>query len=78
MSKIIDATYDAKEKAFRVEDDQEWVTDGARVQLLALLPEENDSKRPWPEFRGYLSKEAGDSLAAAIDEMFPPWDKCEE
>jgi hypothetical protein len=27
----------------------------------------------WAYLKGSLSKEAGDSFAEAIDEMFPPW-----
>jgi hypothetical protein len=72
MNRLFNATYDAKERVFRVDDAPEGVVDGATVTLLALeSPKDDDPARPWIKFRGCLSEENGAELAALIEEMFP-------
>jgi hypothetical protein len=72
MSKVFTAEYDAKENVFRLEEPPEGVADHEKVKLAMVTPEAvDDPERPWLAFRGCLSKEAGDELAALVEEMFP-------
>jgi hypothetical protein len=70
MSTLVTAEYDATRKVLRLVAPAEGlpVDDGSEV---AVTPTEIDPDRPWLAFSGCLSKEAGDELAAIIDEMFP-------
>lgn len=68
MSKVFTAEYDAAENVFRLDVPPEGVADHERV-TLALVP--GDRKLSFLDFRGCLAGEAGDELAAIIDEMFP-------
>ncbi|HUR80012.1 MAG TPA: hypothetical protein VM733_04560 [Thermoanaerobaculia bacterium] len=74
MSKVMDARYDAKQNVFRLAEKPEDIPDDAEVTLSARV--KTLPVRSVVEFRGRLSKEAGDSLADAIEEMFPPWESC--
>ena len=72
MGKVLTAKYDAAANALRLAEPLEGVADDetVRVNVVAATA---DPKRPWLELEGSLSKEAGEELARAIDEMFPPW-----
>lgn len=71
MSKVFIAEYNSTENVFRLEERPEGVADHEKVQLTVERP---NPPRSIIEFSGCLSKEAGDSLAKAIEEMFPPWE----
>lgn len=71
MSKVFTAEYDAAENVFRLEERPEGVADRERV-TLAFVPAER--KRSFLDLRGCLAGEAGDLLAKAVEEMFPPWE----
>jgi hypothetical protein len=70
MSKVVTAEYDAAANAFRLDEPFEGVADHAKV-TLTVTPAESDVDRPWLALSGSLSKEAGESLARAVDELFP-------
>ena len=75
MAKPVTAEYDAEEKTLRLAEALEGVEDHAKVEVVVTAKSPSpDPARPWLAFSGTLSKEAGDELAAAINEMFPPWD----
>ncbi len=68
-SKIVPAQYDAAEKVLRLGQPLQGVADHARVYVL--VEEESRGPHPWDQLRGCLSKEAGDELAAIIEDEFP-------
>ena len=70
VMKSVTAEYDAKEQVLRLIEPLE-LEDHAQVDIVVTLKAENDPTRPWLAFRGCLSEEDGDELAAIIDEMFP-------
>ena len=72
MSKVVTAEYDAAENVFRLAEPFEGVPDHAKV-TLTVTPSETAAERPWLALSGSLSKEAGESLARAVGELFPPW-----
>ena len=69
MTKVVIAEYDAQEKALRLAEPLPGIRDHEKVRVPIDEPQENGD-RPWLALRGILSPEAGDSLAAAIDQMF--------
>lgn len=70
VSKVVTVGYDAAEKVLRLDGPLEGVEDHAKLQAtLENTPDE--AERPWLKFRGCLSKEDGEELAALIEEMFP-------
>jgi hypothetical protein len=69
MSKVVTVEYDAAENVLRLEAPLEGVEDHAK--LKATLETRNDAEHPWLAFRGRLSKEDADELAAIIEEEFP-------
>ena len=69
MTKVVIAEYDAQEKALRLAEPLPGIRDHEKVRVSIDEPQENGD-RPWLALRGILSPEAGDSLAAAIDQMF--------
>jgi hypothetical protein len=72
MSKVFTAEYDAKENVFRLEEPPDGVADHEKVKLTMVTPEAaGEPERPWLAFRGCLSKEDADELAAIIEEEFP-------
>jgi len=72
MSKVIDARYDAKENVFRLDEKPEDIPDAAEVTLSATVkPSTDDPTRPWLKYRGCLSAEAADEIAAILEEEFP-------
>ncbi|MCU1245755.1 MAG: hypothetical protein JWN02_1665 [Acidobacteria bacterium] len=76
MSKIVSAEYDEKEQSLRLAEPLEGVRDHERVDLTirqtAQRTERREgwTERPWLALEGGLSREAGESLARAVDEMF--------
>jgi hypothetical protein len=72
MSKVVQAEYDAGENILRLAEPLEGVADHQRV-TLTVTAAENGADRPWLALSGSLSSEAGQSLARAVDELFPPW-----
>jgi hypothetical protein len=74
VTNVVTAEYGSEEKVLRLTEPLEGVRDGekVRVQVQTLAPETSgDPARPWMEFRGVMSGEAGESFARAIEEMFP-------
>lgn len=70
MSKVVTVEYDADANVLRLEEPLEGIADHARLQVTLEKPAQ-DEDRPWLKFRGSLSKEDGDDIAARIEEMFP-------
>jgi hypothetical protein len=68
MGKIVKAEYDAEHQTLRLLEPLEGFEDHEQVTAVV---NKNDQARPWQPLRGVLSKEAGEELARAIDEMFP-------
>lgn len=69
MTKVLIAEYDAKENALRLAEPLAGIKDRERVRVSIDEPQPN-GERPWLALRGILTLEAGNSLAAAIEEMF--------
>ena len=69
MGRIVKAEYDAEQQTLRLLEPLEGFAD--RAQVTAVVEKADEPERPWKSLRGILSKEAGDDLARAIDEMFP-------
>lgn len=74
MSKVVTAEYDAAENALRLVEPLEGVRDHEKVDVV--VTQKPDAERPWMEFRGRLPGQAGEELAALVEEMFPT-EKCE-
>ena len=72
MTKVVTAEYDAAQSALRLLEPLDGVRDHEKVQVQ-VIPTEAKAKSTWSDLRGSLSKEAGDDLARALNEMFPPW-----
>ena len=72
MSKVVEAVYDAGKLELRLAEPLEGVADHARVVVM-VTPTDESVERPWFALSGSLSREAGESLARAVDELFPPW-----
>jgi hypothetical protein len=68
MAKIVKAEYDAEHQTLRLLEPLEGFQDNE--QVTAVINKSAD-ERPWRSLRGILSKEAGEELGRAIDEMFP-------
>jgi len=68
MTRIVKAEYDAEHQTLRLLEPLEGFEDHDQVTAVV---NKADPQRPWKTLRGILSKEAGDDLARAIDEMFP-------
>ena len=68
MTRIVKAEYDAEHQTLRLLEPLEGFED--HDQVTAVINRAHD-QGPWQSLRGILSKEAGDELAQAIDEMFP-------
>jgi hypothetical protein len=68
MGKVVKAEYHAETQMLRLLEPLDGFQDHEQVtaDVNKVAPE-----RPWKSLRGILSKEAGDDLARAIDEMFP-------
>ena len=73
MTKVLKAKYDAAENVLRLVEPLDGVKDDETVSVTVETPVDPD--RPWLALSGSLSKEAGDSLAQAHEELFPPWRK---
>jgi hypothetical protein len=69
MTRVVIAEYHAQENALRLVEPLVGIKDHERIRVSIDEPRTNGD-RPWLALRGVLSSEAGDSLAAAIDEMF--------
>ena len=74
MTKVVLAEYDAAQNALKLEEPLEGVRDREKVTVTVEKPVV-DPSRPWLGLSGSLSKEAGEDLARAIEELFPPWEK---
>jgi len=68
MTRVVNAEYDAQHQTLRLLEPLEGFEDGAQVTAV-INPKV--PRRPWLALQGILSKEAGDDLARAIEEMFP-------
>jgi hypothetical protein len=76
MSKLVTVKYDAAQNSVRLAEPQDGGHDDAPLQVqVTAAPKKRvvDPQRPWLALRGSLSQEAGEELAAAIEELFPPW-----
>ncbi len=72
----VTAEYDAEQKTLRLVEPLDGVRDHETVQVQVITNGGSATPEPaWMRLRGSLSKEAGDELAQAIDEMFPPWNE---
>lgn len=74
MSKVVTAEYDATQNILRLDEPLEGVRDHEMVQVQVIAAEKEKPEPPWMALRGSLSKEAGEELSQAVNEMFPPWD----
>lgn len=70
MSKVIKAEYDEKLRVLRLAGPLDGVRDHELV-FVTLETTAIDTQRPWLVLEGSLSLEAGESLAKAVEEMFP-------
>lgn len=66
----VEGEYDAETQTLRLLEPLVGVEDHARVKAV-MTPVDANEKGPWSELRGILSKEAGEELARAVEEMFP-------
>ena len=66
---MVRAEYDATLNALRLEQPLEGISDHEEVIVTVETP--TPMKPEWMKLAGSLSKEAGESLARAIEEMFP-------
>lgn len=74
MTKVVTAEYDAAQQTLRLVEPLDGVRDHEKVQVQVITTERGKTAEPaWNALRGSLSKEAGDDLARAVDELFPPW-----
>ena len=71
MSKVVTVEYDAAEKVLRLDEELEGVANHTRMNVTIDPPAADQDERPWMKLSGSLSQEAGEELAAIIDEMFP-------
>jgi hypothetical protein len=72
MTKVVTAEYDAAQNTLRLVEPLDGVRDHEKVQVQVIATE--SAPQPgWLALRGSLSKEAGDELAQALNELFPPW-----
>lgn len=76
MTKTVKAKYDARQKTLRLVEPLDGVRDHetVEVQVVANDHERNGEEPEWMALAGSLSKEAGDELARAVNELFPPWE----
>ena len=70
MTKVVIAEYDAQENALRLAEPLAGIKDHERIRVSIDEPTRGNGDRPWLALQGSLSAEAGESLAAAIEEMF--------
>jgi hypothetical protein len=76
MNKVVTAEYDATQNTLRLVEPLDGVRDHEQVQVQVIAPEsEKKPEQPWMALRGSLSKEAGEELSQALNELFPPWDE---
>lgn len=68
MTKSVIAEYDAQQQSLRLAEPLSDVPDHSTV-VVHVETVEGDQP-PWARLEGSISVEAGDSLAAAIEEMF--------
>ena len=73
MAKVLKAKYDASENALRLVEPLDGVKNDETVEITLADKPPVDPERPWLALEGSLSEEAGDSLARAVEELFPPW-----
>ena len=75
MSKVVDVEYDAAANVLRLAEPLAGVEDHAKMRVVletpVPAPAGDDDPRPWMKFAGILSREAGEDLARAVEEMFP-------
>jgi hypothetical protein len=71
MSKVVTAEYDAEANVLRLVEPLEGIADHAKVDVTVTSHATADLERPWLAFRGCLSPEDADELAAIIEEEFP-------
>ena len=72
MTKVVTAEYDAAANALRLDEPLEGVGDHEKVTVTIDAPSPKEPS--WRKLEGVLSKEAGEDLQRAVDELFPPWD----
>lgn len=71
MSKVVKAEYDAATNTLRLAEPVEGLRDRDEVSVTIFRTPAGDPE--WMKLRGSLSKEDGEDLARAINDMFPPW-----
>jgi hypothetical protein len=74
MVKVVTAEYDAAQNTLRLVEPLDGVRDHQQVQVQVIATPVEEAEPAWIALRGSLSKEAGDDLARALDELFPPWE----
>ena len=73
MSKVITAEYDAERNALQLVEPLEGVADREKVDVTIVKAPTSPGR--WQELSGILSKEDGEELSRAMEEMFPPWNE---
>jgi hypothetical protein len=73
MTKVVTAEYDADANVLRLDEKLEGVGDHEKVTVMVNTPSQ-PAEPSWKSARGILSKEEGEDLQRAVDELFPPWD----
>lgn len=73
MTKVVTAEYDAAHNILQLVEPLDGVADHEKVQIQVIAADGGNDVPAWMALRGSLSKEAGEDLASAIDELFPPW-----
>jgi hypothetical protein len=71
MSKVVTAEYDAEANVLRLVEPLEGIPDHAIVDVEVM---KKSRQSDITSLSGSLSKEAAESLAKAVNELFPPWD----
>lgn len=72
MTKTVRAEYVAAERTLKLEAPLEGVEDHEHLDIAFSPPKGKPSVRPISDLAGSLSAEAGQALAAAIEEAFGP------
>lgn len=75
MAIVVTAEYDATQNTLRLVEPLDGVRDHEKVQVQVIATEGEKPEPPWMALRGSLSKEAGEELSQALDELFPPWNE---
>ncbi len=72
MTKVVTAEYDAAQNTLRLVEPLDGVRDHEKVQVQVIATEGEPVNTASLTLRGSLSKEAGEELSRAVNELFPP------